>query len=244
MVITYDPTDVLRAFATRHGIMFPLLSDQGSEVIRRYGLLNTTVPSDNPTFGYPHPGTFILDRAGKVTARFFETLYQERNTLSSVLVRLGGRVEADAVRTTTPHMTITSYATDAVAAPGSRFSLVLDITPGPKMHVYAPGVAGYKPITLTVDPPAGVLLRGRHYPPAEEYYFEPLEERVQVYQRPFRVIQDVVIDASRGVRERLLTQGQVVITGRLDYQACDDRLCYMPQRIPLQWTVRIKPHDR
>ena len=50
-VITYDPVAVLAEFAMRRKITFPLLSDAGSATIRRYGLLNTTVPETNPLFG-------------------------------------------------------------------------------------------------------------------------------------------------------------------------------------------------
>lgn len=39
--------------------------------------------------GIAFPGTFILDRKGRVTSRFFEDFYVERNTVSSLLVRLG-----------------------------------------------------------------------------------------------------------------------------------------------------------
>ena len=39
--------------------------------------------------GIPFPGTFMLDRQARVTARFFEDYYWERNTVSSVLLRLG-----------------------------------------------------------------------------------------------------------------------------------------------------------
>ena len=58
---------------------------------------------------------------------------------------------------------IVSYATDTVAAPGTRFSLVLDITPDPKVHVYAPGATGYIPIALSLTPPAGLVVRDTHY---------------------------------------------------------------------------------
>src|SRR5688500_17551581 len=157
-VITYDPVPVLADFAARRGITFPLLSDAGSETIKRYGILNTTVPESNPAFGYPFPGTFIVRPTGIVTARFSEQGYEERNTSSSVIVRLGGRVDAPATKIAAPQMAITSYASDAVAAAGTRFSLVLDITPGPKIHVYAPGVQGYKPIGLSIQPQPGLVL--------------------------------------------------------------------------------------
>ena len=39
--------------------------------------------------GMAFPGTFIVDRKGRVTSRFFEDFYVERNTVSSLLVRAG-----------------------------------------------------------------------------------------------------------------------------------------------------------
>ena len=97
-VITYDPVTTLKRFAGERGLTFPLLSDQGSAVIRRYGLLNTTVAPDSRAFGIPHPGTFMLDTKGVVTARYFEAAYQERNTVESILVREGRSVGSGPAR--------------------------------------------------------------------------------------------------------------------------------------------------
>ena len=74
--ISYDPVSVLSDFAARRGITFPLLSDPGSETIKRYGILNTTVDPKNGLYGYPFPGTYIVDTRGVVTSRFFEEAYQ------------------------------------------------------------------------------------------------------------------------------------------------------------------------
>jgi hypothetical protein len=126
-VITYDAVPVLQEFAGRRGITFPLLSDAGSATIKRYGLLNTTVDPGNALFGYPFPGTFVLAPDGTVTARFFERTCEQRNTINSVMVRLGGKVDVPATRVSAPHMRITSYSTDQIASPGTRFSLVLDV---------------------------------------------------------------------------------------------------------------------
>ena len=45
--ISYDPPATLASFSRRHGITFPLLSDVGSEVITRYGILNTVAEVQN-----------------------------------------------------------------------------------------------------------------------------------------------------------------------------------------------------
>src|ERR1700682_3023546 len=174
--ISYDAVPVLTDFAARRGITFPLLSDPGSETIKRYGILNTTIDPKNALYGYPFPGTFIVDKQGIVTSRFFEEAYQERDTVSSILVRLGQHVDVQATKIDGAHVTVTSYATDEVAAQGTHFSLVLDVTPGPRVHVYAPGASDYKPVAIRVEPHDGLVLRSPRYPKPEDYFFKPLKE--------------------------------------------------------------------
>ena len=243
VTITYDPVSVLADFASRRGITFPILSDAGSATIRRYGILNTTVPEANSLFGYPFPGTFIVNREGVVTSRFFEDTYQERDTISSILVRLGGNVDAPATKTSAPHLEITSYLTDQVAAPGTHFSIVLDIEPADGVHVYAPGVLGYKPIALTVQPRTALVVRDPQFPKAEDYFFKPLNEHVPVYQQPFRVVQDVMLDPSREAAPALRDLKTMTITAILNYQACDEKVCFIPQSVPFSWTINIRPLD-
>ena len=242
--ISYDPVSTLHDFSSRRGITFPLLSDPGSETIKRYGILNTTVDPKNALFGYPFPGTYIVDKRGVVTSRYFEDAYQERDTVSSILVRLGQKVGVAATKIEGAHVTVTSYATDEVAAQGTHFSLVLDITPGPRVHVYAPGAGDYKPVSISITPQAGVLVRVPHYPKSEDYFFKPLNEHVPVYQHPFRIVQDVTLDPSREDTTALKDVTSLTITGRFDYQACDDRVCFTPQSVPLSWTIAVKALDR
>ena len=242
--ISYDPVSTLSDFAKRRAITFPLLSDPGSETIKRYGILNTTIDPKNELYGYPFPGTFIVDRHGVVTARDFEPIYQERTTISSLLVRLGRQVDAPATKVTGAHLELTSYATDLVATLGTHFSLVLDVQPAPRVHVYAPGASGYKPVRLTVDAQPGLVARAAQFPKSEDYFFKPLNEHVPVYQRPFRIVQDVMLDPSREGSAALKDVTTLTITGTFEYQACDDKVCFAPQSIPLSWSIGVKPLDR
>lgn len=242
--ISYDPVSVLANFSARRGITFPLLSDPGSETIKRYGLLNTTIDRNNPLYGYPFPGTFIVDRQGVVTSRVFEEAYQERDTVSSILVRLGDQIAVHATRVAGAHVTVISYATDDVAAQGTHLSLVLDVTPGPRVHVYAPGASEYKPVAITVQPQPALALKAPQYPKSEDYFFKPLNEHVPVYQHPFRIVQDVTLDPSMEGTAALKDVTSLTVTGRFDYQACDDRVCFTPQSLPLAWTIGVKPLDR
>jgi AhpC/TSA family protein/cytochrome c biogenesis DsbD-like protein len=242
--ISYDPVTVLADFSTRRGITFPLLSDPGSETIKRYGILNTTIDAKNPLYGYPFPGTLIVDKQGIVTSRVFEEAYQERDTVSSILVRLGQQVAVHATRIAGAHATVTSYATDEIVAQGTHFSLVLDVSPGSHVHLYAPGVRTYIPAAISVEPRPGLIIKTPQYPKAEDYFFRPLKEHVAVYQHPFRIVQDVTLDPSPEGTVALKDTTSLTISGRFDYQACDDRVCFTPQSVPLSWTIAVKPLDR
>src|SRR5262249_10895245 len=155
--VSYDPVATLAEFSQRRGITFPLLSDPGSATIKRYGILNTTVPENNAQqYGIPFPGTFMLNAQGVVMSRVFEPAYQERARAARVLVRLGHAIDVPATKLSSPQLEITAFASDTTVAPGTHFSMVLDVRPAPRVHVYAPGVAGYKPISLSIEPQPGV----------------------------------------------------------------------------------------
>jgi hypothetical protein len=243
--ISYDPASILAEFSARRGITFPLLSDPGSETIKTYGILNTNVPETNrKTYGIPFPGTFVLDAQRVVTARFFEQAYQERNTVASILARLGDRLDVAATSVSSPQIDITAYASDSTVAPGTHFSLILDIRPKRGIHVYAPGASGYRPIALTVNGEAWLQVKAVQYPPSEDYHFKPLNEHVPVFQRPFRIVQGLALDASADAQTALKDIRSMTISGTLQYQACDDRICFSPQSVPLSWTVAVRPLDR
>jgi hypothetical protein len=244
VAVSYDPVPVIADFAARRGITFPLLSDAGSVVIKQYGLLNTTIAETNPSYGVPFPGTFIVDANGVVKSRFFERAYQERNTMASVLVKAGANLDVRGTRITARYLTATTYTTDQVAAPGTHFSIVVDAVPGRNVHVYAPGVSGYRPVAIVIEPQPGLIVRQAQFPRADDYVFKPLNEHVLVYQRPFRIVQDVEIDPSADAAAALAGRLEMTIHGTLEYQACDDAVCFTPQSHPLTWTIGLKPLDR
>ena len=274
VAISYDSEAVLSTFAERRGITYPLLSDDDSAAITAFGILNTVaaeavgpnatdpaIVADAEKYvsvfgaspmivGTPFPGTFIVDADGRVTSRFFEEFYRERNTTSSIMLRLGTDMNPVAgVTGETAHLSITTSQSNPDISVGTKFSLVVDIEPKPGIHVYAPGAEafGYRVIGLDITAGADdAILRAAPlvYTASEIYHFEPLDERVPVYQKPFRLIQDVVIEAHPGVEEALADREVITLSGQLDYQACDDSLCFVPVVVPLSWTVAVTQLDR
>jgi hypothetical protein len=65
-----------------------------------------------------------------------------------------------------------------------------------------------------------------------------------VFQRPFRIVQDIAVDASSEAQAALKDISAMTIKGVLQYQACDDKICFSPQTVPLTWTVKIRELDR
>ena len=269
--ISYDSVEVLSDFAQRRGVTFPLLADDDSSVITEFGILNTVAAegvgdnADDPDVqadvakyvsafganpmivGTPYPGTFMIDGDGKVTSRFFEEFYRERNTTTNVMLKLGmGLSPIAAVQGETAHLKFTAYPSNTSVTVGTRFSLALDVTPGPKMHVYAPGAEekGYKVIGFNLDQPEIARIEPVSYPESEIYYFEPLDEHVPVYQEKFTILQEVVMNGDARAEEVMSTMDALTLTGTLDYQACDDAICFLPQSIPVSFTVDLEMPDR
>lgn len=243
-VITYDSPALQAEFARRRGITVPLLSDTGSAAIRAFGILNTTVDAQSSNHGIPFPGTFLLNRKGVVTARFFEDAYQERRTVSTIMLELGhDGGQRGATRVTTDHLKVTTYASDNTVAPGTLFSLVFDIEPGPRMHVYAPGAESYRIIALELDANPLLVAGPMTFPKPEIYFFKPLKERVPVYQKRFRLMQELSLSAARDHRAVIATMETLTIGGRLTYQACDDTVCYIPTSVPVSYKVKIRALD-
>lgn len=242
--MSYDSPEILRAFAEKHAVAFPLLSDAGSKTITAWGLLNKE--ATGRAAGIPHPGTFVIDRKGIVVSRAFEDAYQERNSAASVLARLGGATSTPpgAREAIAQHLRVRARTSDGTAAPGTRLTLVLDVTPGNKIHVYAPGQAGYIPIDLKLDPSADFKSALARYPPSRSFFFAPLKETVKVYDRPFRITQDITLALTPELRRRATNKETLAITGMLDYQACDDLVCYRPEDIAVQWAIALTPIER
>src|ERR1022692_867047 len=101
--ISYDSAALLKNFADRKGINYPLLSDPDSKVIRAFGILNDNVPKDQPVFGIPFPGLYLIDRRGVVEAKYFEDDHRERFTAASVLVHEFNQDGAAKTTVETPH---------------------------------------------------------------------------------------------------------------------------------------------
>jgi hypothetical protein len=139
-----------------------------------------------------------------------------------------------------PVLDVASLVSKDQVKPGERFTVTLRLTPATRMHVYAPTVVNYKPVALTVRPQPGLIVRRISYPPPEKYFYAPLKETVDVYQKVFEIVQELALDGSPRGRAALKGVSTLTVRGTLSYQACDDKICYAPRTVPMTWTVGIK----
>lgn len=130
------------------------------------------------------------------------------------------------------HLTISTSVSAPTIQRGKQVSLFVDVTPKPKIHVYAPGATDYQPIKLTIEPHPGITVQQLHYPKSTLLVNE--FEKVPVYDKAFRLVQDLTIAPKSGT-------GTVTVKGSVDYQACDDEVCFKPATIPVSWTIDLKP---
>jgi DsbC/DsbD-like thiol-disulfide interchange protein len=130
------------------------------------------------------------------------------------------------------HAAILSSPAQVSGAAGGKLALFVDVTPKPGIHVYAPGTEFYIPITVKLNAQPEIKAGKLAYPKSETMTF--LDEKVPVFQKPFRLTQDVTLDKSAKAGST------VTVSGTVNYQACDDRVCYAPESAPVTWNVTVK----
>ena len=141
----------------------------------------------------------------------------------------------------TDHVSVAATLAPLQMTRAGRVTLTTEITPKAGIHVYAPG-SQYRAVRITLPANSLFTVDGPPtYPKPVLYTFKPLNETVPVYDGPVRLIARMALDASRPLGAPLRRPLPVTLRASLDYQACDDRQCYLPESVPLRWTVIAMP---
>jgi hypothetical protein len=243
--ISYDSVAVLKDFTDRQHITFPLLSDPESKIIRAFDILNETVAPGTAFYGIPNPGTYVIDPQGRVVSKYFEDDYRERVSATDILIQDFGNPAAEARKVAeTKHLRIITTASTLVARPGHRVVLSLEINLKPKMHVYAPGVQGYIPIEWKLEDSAAGKLQPATYPASEMLHLEAIGETVPVYRGRVIIKREITFGQEAALTPLVNPAGELMLKGSFRYQACDDRVCYVPQIVPLEWRFHFERLER
>lgn len=80
------------------------------------------------------------------------------------------------------------------------------------------------------------------YPASEIYFFRPLANEVPVYQKPFTLVQEVILEGTQKPKQHSVEQRiYLTLACKLEYQACDEITCYYPVSIRLSWMLTLRP---
>ncbi len=242
--ISYDSTAILKDFADRHKIDYILLADPESKIIASYGVLNPE--ATGMMKGMALPGYFFMDPSGVIREKYFEAKYTDRFTANNVMAKLFPELaEEVSPKVGAPHLSVELRQSDRVVVPGSRFTLEAQIVLPKDVHVYAPGVKGYKPIQLELSPSQELELIPPVYPASKVLYLDAIKEQVPVFDGNFRITSEVKVKANPEFVKSLGATGKrKTIAGQLHYQACDKTTCYLPTSFPVAWQLQILPLDR
>jgi hypothetical protein len=131
------------------------------------------------------------------------------------------------------HVTVVAGASAPSVAPGGTVSLWLDVAPKTGVHVYAQGAKEFQPAKLVISPNPQITLGKPVYPPSVPLAVIGIAAPVPVYSKTFRVVQPIV------VAKTVAHGGAVILSGTLNYEACDDRECYPPATLPAYWRIRV-----
>jgi hypothetical protein len=83
------------------------------------------------------------------------------------------------------------------------------------------------------------------YPQSKILYLPAIQERVPVFEGTFRIRQDLQVSAAAEFSKSLGEDGKpITIAGKLEYQACNSKICFIPTSIPVQWQLQVLPLDR
>ena len=248
--VSNDTVERLAAFAQRNHITFPLLSDEDSAVIRRYGILNTLIePGEGKEmrwYGIPYPGTYVTDATGAIVLKDFHQHHARRASGRMLVHQVTGTVpDADddtvSVRDTIEHaqLSLDAYLLDDALRLEVLSTLVCRIRIAEGFHLYATGAPdAFTAARLTVHG-SGIRVGDVQWPTPKLLDMPLVGEIVPIWDG--EVIVTVPITATSEII-RLghgLEQTDAVIDMRLDFQACNDDTCLFAQSVDARLTTSL-----
>jgi hypothetical protein len=131
-------------------------------------------------------------------------------------------------------VTVAVGASGPETTPGGVLSLWVDVTPKANIHVYAAGSKDFQPVTMAVTPGHDFTAGKVVFPAPTPIALPGVKDRVPVYNNTFRITQPVT------VAKTVAHGSAIIVAATINYQACDDRVCFPPATMPVFWRLGIK----
>ena len=124
-------------------------------------------------------------------------------------------------------------STDGVAAGTiGRVALAVKLPPGAHVNSNKPRESFLIPTTVTVDAPGGVSVSEVVFPTPGDLAQQGATQPLSVFEQEFAIGFALSIAAD-------VKTGDLAVPVRMRYQACDEKMCYLPQSATSTWTLRI-----
>lgn len=233
--LSYDEPDALRDFRDVHGITYTLLSDPDSAVIRSFGILNTLIdPNDHPWYGIPYPGAIVVSAEGAITHKLFDSNLAVRTGPERLLWAAQGQPvlppEVDPVAPREAQVSV-SLDGDRLAVTVQR-DLVVRFSVPTGRHVYAePAPPGSVAVAVTLDESDRLVRRPIVRPASAPHTLADTGESCQVHDGVFELRLPLTVNSA--------SRRDIVLSGEVRWQCCDDEVCDLPTSRRFELTVPV-----
>ncbi|HZU27638.1 MAG TPA: redoxin domain-containing protein [Bryobacteraceae bacterium] len=270
--VSYDSIAVLRDFAARRHITFPLLSDHDSKVIRAWNMVNREYPrgaqlnlanerielyamGDVPVYGVAYPGVFIIGPDRTVEWRLASDAAEFRITGACILARTAGVMQERSPLTAAgARVAIATTSSNTRAGLGTRLSIGLELTIPAGLHIYGPDVeGGYKGLAWNMDASRCWEVGPPVYPAPKMMHFEATGETLPIYEGTLRLRREFVVEPFLKPNDPSIYEifcsrcldrhRRLTPSGMLRFQTCSDRVCFPPRDIPVSWNFDFLEPD-
>lgn len=234
--VSYDSQEILKGFAEKHGIGFPMLSDHESAVIRSFGIFNMNIAPGLRAHGGPHPVDYLVAPDGILIRKYFVPNYMHRVTASAVVLREFGAVGEDAATVTLRSGTLTGEIglSSGKAFAGQEISFFAKFKLDPGWHVYGTPLPGpYTATSITFDDPK-IVRQSLELPEAQPMHIAALGETLPVYGGSFQGQGSLLLKFP-------LEPGRIALAGKFHFQQCSDTVCEAPATVPFELPLTIEP---
>ena len=88
-----------------------------------------------------------------------------------------------------------------------------------------------------------VLSVSTTYLPSHTLNLAVIKENVPIYDRQIRITRDIVIGQENEIASFSGPERMLPIEGTFHYQAYENKGCFLPKSIPLNWTLPVRKLD-
>ena len=130
---------------------------------------------------------------------------------------------------------VTQVSSPHVSVAGAKtvpVELKFAIDPGMHINSNRPHTENLIPTKLTLDLPTDISIVRTIYPEGKDFAFSFDPEKLNVYSGQFPIT--LQVRPAHGA-----SAGTFKVHGELQYQACNDRACFPPKKLPVEFEVTV-----